>query len=326
MRLATLKDGTPDGQLVVISKTADRYLPAARPFKTLQTVMENWDEASPYLKSLEDGLTDNPAVGSQLNPEKIIAPLPRAWQWLDGSVYTSHAHLMERLKGDEPKEMKKPYMYQGVSNKFYGPTDDFFALTEEDNIDFEGEYGIIVDEVPAGTSAADAAKYIRLIVQINDWSLRKYAFEEMSTGFGWIAAKPPCSMAPFAITPDELGKYWKDNRCHLKLRVDWNGKQFGDARGGDMAVGFNELVAHAARTRTLVAGTVIGSGTVSNEDYREVGSSCIAERRGIEMTDEGEPKTNWMKFGDTIRMEAGASDGLSPFGEINQKVVKMDRT
>lgn len=324
MRLATLNNNTPDGQLIVVDKAGERYLPTNKPYSTLQSVMENWDEARAYLSTLEDGLNESDAVGSKIPMNKLMAPLPRAWQWLDGSVYESHAQLMEALSGNTPKKMEKPYMYQGMSDTFYGPFEDVPMLTEEHCIDFEGEFGVIVDEVPAGVSAEDAAKYIRLVVQINDWSLRKFAFEEMSTGFGWIAAKPPCAVAPFAITPNELGEYWQDNRVHLRLRVDWNGEQFGDAHGGQMAVGFNELVAHAARTRRLVAGTIIGSGTVSNKNFREVGSSCIAERRGIENIDTGKPTTDWMKFGDSVRMVAGATEGFTPFGEINQKVIKMD--
>jgi len=253
MKLATRKNGSPDGELIVVSKAADKFLVAGATYPNLQTALEQWSVAEPELRAMEKRL--NAGEGEPLDYSQLQAPLPRAWQWLDGSVYTSHANLMESLKGDTPKKMEKPYMYQGMSHKFYGPTDDFLALTEDDSIDFEGEFGIILDEVPAGTSAEAARKHIRLVVQINDWSLRKYAFEEMSTGFGWIAAKPPCAMAPFAVTPDELGEYWKDQQVQLPLTVEWNDKQFGNAFGGDMAVGFDELVEHAARTRELVAGT-----------------------------------------------------------------------
>jgi fumarylacetoacetate (FAA) hydrolase len=215
-----------------------------------------------------------------------------------------------------------PLMYQGVSDKFYGPTDDVRMVDEGLQIDFEGEFGVIVDAVPMGTSAEDCRKHIRLVVQINDWSLRALAGPEMKSGFGWVQAKPPCSMAPFAVTPDELGEQWRDSRACLTLTVDWNGQRFGAANGEPMGYGFHELVAHAARTRDLVAGTVIGSGTVSNENFREVGSSCIAERRGIEIVDQGAPKTEFMKFGDRVRMEALLPDGRAPFGAIDQQVVK----
>lgn len=193
--------------------------------------------------------------------------------------------------------------------------------SEEDGIDFEGEFGIVTDAVSMGTRPAEARRHIRLIVQINDWSLRKLAPIEMKTGFGWIQAKPACSMAPVAVTPDELGECWRDARVDLPLLVDWNGARFGAADGYAMSVGFDELVAHAAYSRDLVAGTVIGSGTVSNDNYREVGSSCIAERRAIEMIDLGEPKTGFMRFGDRVRMEARLPDGTPLFGAIDQKAM-----
>ena len=188
-------------------------------------------------------------------------------------------------------------------------------------IDFEGEFGVIVDAVPMGISAADALAHIKLIVQINDWSLRTLAPLEMRTGFGWVQAKPACSVAPFAVTPDELGDAWHDGRVCLDLVVEWNGKRFGAANGADMSVGFHELVAHAARTRHLPAGTVIGSGTVSNANFRQVGSSCIAERRAIELVDAGVPATPFMRFGDRVRMEARTATGALLFGAIDQKVI-----
>ncbi len=313
MRLATLKDGTPDGRLVVVSP--DGKACAAAPVKTLQAALEQWDAVAPQLAAIA-------VFPDALDPAQIAAPLPRAWQWLDGSVYPSHGVLMDKALNIQPEKVDRPMMYQGVSDRFYGPTDDVLMADEALGIDFEGEFGIITSKVPMGTKAAQTGAYIKLIVQINDWSLRALAGVEMKTGFGWIQAKPPCAMAPFAVTPDELGQGWKNSRPALHLKVDWNGKQFGNAYGEPMAYGFDELVAHAARTRDLVAGTVIGSGTVSNENYREVGSSCIAERRGIEIVDHGKPQTEFMKYGDTVRMEARLADGSTPFGAIEQKVVK----
>jgi fumarylacetoacetate (FAA) hydrolase len=311
MRLATLKNGTPDGQLVVVSPNGNAC--AAAPVTTLQQALENWDDIAPQLEAVS--VFDQPL-------ECPAAPLPRAWQWLDGSAFASHGDLMEKVFGIEPIKTDKPLMYQGVSDTFYGPTDDVPMVNEEFGIDFEGEFGVIVDAVPMGTSAADAMGHIKLVVQINDWSLRTLAGPEMKTGFGWVQAKPPCSMAPFACTPDELGDQWRNGRVCMDLLVDWNGKRFGAANGESMGYGFHDLVAHAARTRNLVAGTVIGSGTVSNENFREVGSSCIAERRGIEMVDEGAPKTEFMRFGDTVRMQGTMADGRAPFGVIEQKVAK----
>jgi fumarylacetoacetate (FAA) hydrolase len=191
----------------------------------------------------------------------------------------------------------------------------------EQQIDFEGEFGVIVDAVPMGTSAAQALQHVRLVVQINDWSLRALAMPEMNTGFGFVQAKPACSMAPFAVTPDALGEHWKDGRVHLDLLVEWNGQRFGRANGREMAFGFHELIAHAAATRDLVAGTIIGSGTVANAAWAQVGSSCISERRAIEVIEGGRPVTGYMQPGDRIKMQALAPDGRAPFGAIDQVVV-----
>ncbi|MBK8629145.1 MAG: fumarylacetoacetate hydrolase family protein [Sphingomonadales bacterium] len=313
MRLATLKNGTPDGQLVVVSP--DGTHSADAPVATLQAALEQWSAVAPQLAAIS-------SFPDMINPASLTAPLPRAWQWLDGSAFACHGELMDKVFGIEPLKTERPLMYQGVSDKFYGPNDDVVMADEAFGIDFEGEFGVIVDAVPMGTSAEDCIQHIRLIVQINDWSLRALAGPEMKTGFGWVQAKPPCSMAPFAVTPDELGAQWKNGRACLDLLVDWNGKRFGAANGEPMGHGFHELVAHAARTRNLVAGTVIGSGTVSNENYREIGSSCIAERRGIEIMDQGGAKTEFMRYGDTVRMQGVLADGRAPFGAIDQTVVK----
>ncbi|HUN91293.1 MAG TPA: fumarylacetoacetate hydrolase family protein, partial [Burkholderiaceae bacterium] len=193
----------------------------------------------------------------------------------------------------------------------------------DDGIDFEGEFGIVTDRVPMGVRAAQAAAHIRLVVLVNDWSLRRLAPIEMKTGFGWIQAKPASSAAPIAVTPDELGEAWRDARVRMRLRVDWNGRRFGEPHGGAMAFGFDELIAHAAYSRALAAGTIVGSGTVSNDDYRTVGSCCIAERRAIEMLDHGAPATPYMAYGDRVRMEARFDDGRGgPFGVIDQVVVR----
>lgn len=313
MRLATLNDGTRDGRLVLVSTDGGSF--ALAPVQTLQEALDNWDGLAPQLAAIS-------SFPEPLDPGLLMAPLPRAWQWLDGSVYSSHGALMDKALGVEKPPVTWPLMYQGVSDKFYGPTDDVRLPDEALQIDFEGEFGIIVDAVPMGTPAAECLKHIKLVVQINDWSLRALAGPEMKTGFGWVQAKPHCTMAPFAVTPDELGDAWRDGRCCADLLVDWNGERFGAANGEPMGYGFHELVAHAARTRDLVAGTVIGSGTVSNENFRECGSSCIAERRGIEIVDEGAPRTDFMKFGDTVRMQGTLPDGRAPFGAIEARVVQ----
>lgn len=312
MRLASIRDGSADGQLAVVSSDGTHF--AAAPCATLQQAMEEWRHFGPALAAIED-------FPSSLDPALLGAPIPRAWQWLDGSAYESHGELMEKLAGKTSEKSGRPLMYQGLSDRFIGPQDDVPIPDEALGIDFEGEFGVIVDAVPMGIPADEALDHIRLIVQINDWSLRTLAFPEMQTGFGWVQAKPACAMAPFAVTPDELGDQWRNGRVCLDLLVDWNGERFGAPNGEPMGFGFHELVAHAARTRHLVAGTVIGSGTVSNANFREVGSTCIAERRGIEIIDEGAPRTDFMRFGDRVRMEARTHGGAAPFGAIDQRVV-----
>jgi fumarylacetoacetate (FAA) hydrolase len=320
MKLATLADGTPDGRLHIVSRDHQRCQPAAAA-GTLQAALERWVLVEAALRTEYEAL--NAGGGAPFDPAHALAPLPRAWQWLDGSAYDSHGELMQKVFKLPPVDRGgRPLMYQGTSDRFLGPHHDVRLPSEDDGIDFEGEFGVIVDAVPMGTGAVEARKHIRLLVQINDWSLRKLAPIEMKTGFGWIQAKPASSMAPVAVTPDELGGYWRDARIDLPLQVDWNGRRIGAANGYAMSAGFDELVAHAAYSRDLVAGTVIGSGTVSNANFREIGSSCIAERRGIEMLDTGEPRTGFMRFGDTVRMEAAMPDGMPLFGAIDQKVVK----
>ena len=319
MKLATLSEGGRDGTLVVVSADAQRYLPVGAHAATMQIALEQWPRIEPMLR--EQFAKLNNGAGELLAGKKLAAPLPRAWQWLDGSAFRSHGELMEKLFGTEPLPVNPPLMYQGMSHQFLSGTDDVPLPREADGIDFEGEFGVIVDEVPMGTSAADAMAHIKLIVQINDWSLRALAGPEMKTGFGWVRAKPACSVAPFAVTPDELATHWRDGRVHLNLNVAWNGNHFGNAHGGAMGHGFHELIEHAASTRMLCAGTLIGSGTVSNPNYREVGSSCIAERRAIELLDTGAATTPFMCFGDRVRMHAQLPDGQPLFGEINQRVV-----
>jgi len=321
MKLATIPNGTPDGQLVVVSRDLSRMVSAGVVAPNLQAALENWDASEAPLRALYLQLQNGTVPGEPFDAPAALAPLPRAWQWLDGSVYASHSALMDKVIGIEKAPVAWPLMYQGVSSKFYAPGEDVVMADEALGIDFEGEFGIITTQVPMGTSAENAAQHIALVVQINDWSLRALAGPEMKTGFGWIHAKPPCSMAPVAVTPDELGGAWQDFQPNMHLAIHWNGEQFGNAHGKAMQYGFDALVAHAARTRELVAGTVIGSGTVSNENYREVGSSCIAERRGIEIVDTGAPVTEFMRFGDRVRMEARDADGHAPFGAIDQAVV-----
>ncbi|MET0366315.1 MAG: fumarylacetoacetate hydrolase family protein [Sphingobium sp.] len=315
MRLATLADGTPDGALVVVSRDAVRCLPATGIADTLQQAVERWEAVEQALRDLAARLDGG--EGDALDNARLLAPLPRAWQWLDGSAFPQHGELMQRAFNLPPIETDRPLMYQGLSDRFLSATQDVPFPSEADGIDFEGEFGIITDAVPMGVAPDEAMSHIKLIIQINDWSLRAIAPIEMKTGFGWVQAKPACSVAPFAITPDELGEAWVDGRVHLPLRVTVNGQWFGHPHGREMAFGFHELIAHAARTRDLVAGTIMGSGTVSNADYAAVGSSCISERRAIEMIAGGQPSTSFLHYGDRVEMEAAGS----LFGTIDQKIV-----
>ena len=318
MRFATLPNGTPDGRLHIVSRDNARAVPS-RAADTLQAALDRWDAL--YEALLAEYHALNAGGGTAFDPGQALAPLPRAWQWLDASAYDSHAELMDKaFKVSAEKVPGKPLMYQGVSDTFYAGTQDVPFPSEDDGIDFEGEFGLITTATPMGTT--QTSDHIALLVQINDWSLRKLAPLEMKTGFGWLQAKPKCSVAPVAITPDELGAAWRDHRVDLPLKVVWNGETFGEPQGYPMSFGMDELVAHAAYSRSLPAGTIIGTGTVSNDDYRQVGSACIAERRGIEIVDHGAPKTPFMSFGDRVRMECLAQDGSPLFGAIDQQVVK----
>jgi fumarylacetoacetate (FAA) hydrolase len=320
LKLATLADGSPDGALIVVSSDGLRFLAANAIAPTLQSALERWAPAEPALRDLAQRLESG--EGETLNHRALAAPLPRAWQWLDGSAFDAHGRLMTMLFGIQAKQSDRPLMYQGMSHQILGPYDDVPLQRETDGMDFEGEFAVITGFVPMGATPEEAAGHIKLVAIVNDWSLRALAGEEMRTGFGWIQAKPACSMPPFAVTPDDLGSGWAGGRVQMGLRVELNGAWFGEPHGGEMSVSFGELIAHAAATRTLCAGTIIGSGTISNDDYRTVGSTCIAERRAIETLEHGGATTEFLRFGDRVRMFAVDQTGKSPFGEIDQRIVK----
>ena len=324
VKLASERNALPDGSLVVVSRDLKRMESAAAIAPNLQNALERWEEVSPALRSMYDRLnTGRAEKATEFRPEAMAAPLPRAWQWLDGSAFPSHGELMQKAFNLPPIATDLPLMYQGMSHQFLGPTESVPFITEQDDIDFEGEFGVITGEVPMGPSVGEVLGRIRLAVQINDWSLRAIAPVEMKTGFGWIQAKPACSMAPVAVTLDELGDDWAEGRILARLDVRRSGAQFGSVPSTGMAFGFHQLIAHAARSRRLCAGTIIGSGTVSTRSFQEAGSCCIAERRAIEMIDFGAPRTNYLKFGETVRMEARiGSRAEPPFGVIEQTVVR----
>jgi fumarylacetoacetate (FAA) hydrolase len=328
VKLATIHDGTVDGRLVVVARDLAHVVPADGIARTLQEALERWDSVTPQLQALYAALDAGSAPNAVASTAvHFMAPLPRAWQWLDASAFPQHGILMAKAFDRAPFDTEWPLMYQGLSHLFHGATDDVPFVAEADGIDFEGEYGVITGPVAMGASRADAAASIRLAVQINDWSLRRFAPLEMKTGFGWILAKPACGVAPIAVTPDELGNAWQYQRILATLVVERNGERFGAVPATEMDRGFDELVAHAARTRPLCAGTLVGSGTVSHSRYREVGSCCISERRAIEMIDHGGvASTPFLHFGERVRMRAIGEQPDPPFfGVLDQRVVSLPR-
>lgn len=325
MKFATLKDGTLDGCLVLVSQDGSRAVAASAIAPSLIHALQHWDAVAPSLQTLSNALNAGTAVNSfTFDPAACAAPLPRAPQWLDGSAFLNHGQLMERAFNTPPIPDFEtiPVMYQGASDDFLGPHDDVPLPSEADGIDFEGEFGVVCGPVPMGVTPEAALDCIRLVLQINDWSLRTFGPREMKSGFGFLQAKPSTAFAPVAVTPDELGDAWNHGRVHMRLQVQWNGERFGEPHGGEMNFDFGQLIAHAARTRKLSAGSIIGSGTVSNVS-RAAGSACIAERRVIEKIDQGEIRTVFMKFNDRVSMQALFDDGRAgPFGVIEQRVVQ----
>ncbi|MFG1266774.1 fumarylacetoacetate hydrolase family protein [Xanthobacter sp. DSM 14520] len=325
MKFATYADGSLDGRLLIVSRDQSRAVDATAIAPNLLTAVQRWREVEPHLArlagELEAGVV---AEAVAFDPSLALAPLPRAPQWLDGSAFLNHGRLMDHAfnKSPIPDFETTPVMYQGASDDFLGPHADVPFVSEDDGIDLEGEFGVVIDEVAMATPAAAAPDHIRLIVQINDWSLRIIGAREMPRGFGFLQAKPSTSFAPLAVTPDELGPCWCDGRADLFLHVLRNGERIGAASGREMAFSFPELIAHAARTRRLTAGTIIGSGTVSNAD-RAAGSSCLAEHRVIELLDQGAVRTPFLSFGDRVEMQACFPDGRpGPFGRMDQRVVR----
>jgi fumarylacetoacetate (FAA) hydrolase len=326
MKVATYADGSLDGRLMIVSRDGRSAVAAAGIAPSLIDALQRWDEVEPRLRALYENLSaDGEVAAVAFDPTACAAPLPRSPQWLDASAFLNHGRLMERAFNTPPIPDfdTVPVMYQGASDDFLGPHDDVPLPSEADGIDFEGEFGVVVGSVPMAATPSQALAAVRLVVQINDWSLRALGPREMKSGFGFLQAKPSTAFAPVAVTPDELGPAWRDGRVCMALRVQWNGNRFGEPNGGEMNFSFGELVAHAARTRKLTAGCVVGSGTVSNV-ARSAGSACIAERRVIEKIDEGATRTGFMRFGDRVRMQACFDDGRAgPFGVIDQRVVAL---
>jgi len=327
MKLGSLKEGGRDGTLIVVDRELKRAVRATNIVPTLQRALEDWPNCAPRLRALAEQLRDDKAPGSfELDTTALAAPLPRAYQWADGSAYVVHVELVRKARGVEmpPSFWTDPLMYQGGSDSFVGANDEIELADEAWGIDFEGEIAVITDDVPMGISAEAARKHIKLVTILNDVSLRNVIVGELAKGFGFFHGKPATAFAPVAVTPGELGDAWDGAKLNLPLISTFNGKEFGHPNAAtDLTFDFGQLIAHAAKTRYLEAGTVVGSGTVANRDAA-AGCSCIAERRVRETIDTGKPTTPFMKFGDRIRIEMFGHDGQSIFGAIDQKVVKYD--
>jgi fumarylacetoacetate (FAA) hydrolase len=325
MKLATLKNKTRDGELVVVNKSLSLAVVVSAISPTLQNAIDNWDEISPHLEevyqSLNAGNIENTIPFEEASCE---SPLPRAYQWADGSAYVNHVELVRKARNAEMPETfwTDPLMYQGGSDAFIGPRDDILVASEKFGIDFESEVAVITNDVPMGASPQEASKHIILMMLVNDVSLRNLIPAELAKGFGFFGSKPSSAFSPVAVTPDELGGAWDGAKLHLPLTTHLNEKMFGQPNCGvDMTFDFPTIVAHAAKTRPLSAGCIVGSGTISNYD-RSAGSSCLAEKRMLEIVADGEASTSFMQFDDTVRIEMFDEVGLSIFGAIDQRVVE----
>ncbi|QJB69965.1 fumarylacetoacetate hydrolase family protein [Parasphingorhabdus halotolerans] len=336
MKLATLKNNTRDGRLVVVSKDLTRCCEASNIVPTLQAALDDWENCAPKLEALYRDVEHQAVPCERFHEREAHSPLPRAYQWADGSAYINHVELVRKARGAEVPESfySDPLMYQGGSDAFLGPRDDIPLGDPAWGCDMEGEIAVITDDVPPGVSAADAAGHIKLVMLCNDVSLRGLIPGELAKGFGFFQSKPPSAFSPVCVTPDELGDAWKGSVIHLPLQVDYNREPFGRANAGvDATFSLADLVAHAAKTRPLSAGTIIGSGTVSNQgpdgdpgkpvSEGGLGYSCIAEIRMIETINTGEAKTPFMSAGDTVKIQMLDADGHSIFGAIRQEVVAV---
>jgi fumarylacetoacetate (FAA) hydrolase len=324
MKLATLRDGSRDGQLIVVSRDLATAHLASGIAGRLQQLLDDWNFIAPQLADLYQTLSEGRARHAfPFAPRQCMAPLPRAYQWADGSAYVNHVELVRKARGAEMPESfwTDPLIYQGGSDDLLGPCDDIACADEDFGIDFEAEVTVVTDDVPMGTAAEQAGSHIRLLMLANDVSLRNLIPAELAKGFGFFQSKPATAFSPVAVTPDELGDAWDGRRVNLPLVVHWNGEKVGAAEAGvDMVFDFPQLIAHLARTRNARAGSIVGSGTVSNKDPAK-GYSCIAEKRALEMIAGGRPSTPFMKHGDTVRIEMFDAAGGSIFGAIEQKVV-----
>lgn len=321
MRLATMRNGTRDGALHLVAGDGTRAVSAQAVAPTLLAALEDWEALAPGLEELGAELEAGLVETVPFDEAVALAPLPRTWQWLDASAFLNHGALLSRSLGMDPIVSPVPLMYQGMSHEFLAPHGTATLWNPSGDMDFEGEFAVILRDTPAGIDADTALEHVALVTFVNDWSQRAIVVEEMGRRFGFIEGKPATGMAPIAATPAELGDAWQNGRIAASLTVGLNGERFGAVPAGEMDYTFGELIAYAARTRNLAAGTVIGSGTVSSTRYAETGSACIAERRGIEIIEEGAASTPYLREGDRVTMQVDL-DGDVVFGRLDQTVVR----
>jgi len=323
MKLASLRDGTRDGALVLVSTDLHTCVPVGDIAPTLQAALDDWGRVEAPLRARADDLAAGRLEGTPFDAARCLSPLPRAYEWVDGSAYLNHVRLVRRARNAEPPATLEtdPLVYQGGSGVFLGPMEDIPLPDPAWGLDFESEVAVILGDTPRGTAAVDAAPYVRLVMLVNDVTLRNLIPDELAKGFGFFCSKPASAFSPVAVTPDELGEAWRGGRVHLRLRTEYNGQLVGDTDAGpEMHFSFYDLIAHITKTRAFTAGTILGSGTVSNVD-RARGVSCLAERRTLEILDTGKPVTPFMKVGDTVAIEMLDAAGRSIFGRIAQRVV-----
>jgi len=327
MKLATLHDGSRDGRLVVVSRDLSVYGDAGDIAPTLQAALDRWELIQPKLQHRFESLQRGEGVSGRCDAVRFMAPLPRAYEWIDGSAYVNHVVLVRKARHATPPETLRtdPLIYQGGSGVLLSATDDIKLADPNWGLDFESEVCVVLGDTPQGTKKGEASKHVKLIMLANDVSLRNLIPAELEKGFGFFGSKPATAFSPVAVTPDELGSAWEGGRVHLPLITEYNGTQFGDPNAGpEMHFSFFDLIEHICKTRSFTAGTILGSGTVSNED-RARGSSCLAEKRMIEKIDTGAMSTPFMKYGDTVGIEMFDRHGQSIFGRIAQKVVPFSK-
>ena len=326
MKLATLNNGTRDGRLLVVSRDLSRAVYASSIVDTMIEALENWDAVVEPLQNRYEHLNQGMLKDAfAFDPTKVMSPLPRCHQFVDASAFLNHGNIMEQAYDlDVKKDVGIPILVQRQSDDFLGPCEDYAYPSEADDGDFEGEFAVVVDDMPMGVGEKVAHQHIKLVMILNDMSMRAHLFRELGMGFGFIQAKPSAVFGPVAVTPDELGDAWQDGRVHLDMNVKRNGEWFGNPNGSEMNFSFGQILSHLGYNRNLRAGAIVGSGTVSSKDWKKVGSACLAERRALDLIEFGEFRTEFLSYGETLRFEVFGKDGSSVFGAIEHKMIATD--